>query len=288
VALINLYPVFNTFVSTRRRETDYSGKKYLYVGGRKGWRYRTILRFNLGLIPDGASITSATLQFYLYGNYYPGFTKTFEIHRITSPYCDGNLTWDTQPSFDPEIVNQFNVNSQVNTTISLDLSTLAREWKLGGYQNLGILIKAQNEWQSNRIGLRSLNFEDEAMRPVLQIQYQTAGPGANVTVDGYVFTSTSDNVTTTDGYNFTPGQDVSSLKLYNYFISNTGVNPSTIILQISPDNVTWHTDIPETEVNGANTAVLTVSHLTRYIRMGYRSTDPGNSTTLTYWFQNQS
>ncbi len=289
---VSLYPTGNTFVSTRKKRKNYSQSDHLFAGVRHSCIYRCLLRFNLSLIPSDATISSATLKLYLYDNPFQGSVKTFNIHRIMADYQESFVTWKNQPACDPVTITSFTVINESGVFKSIDLSELARQWHLGAYENYGILIKADIEYQNNRIGLRSLIYPNQNLRPVLDVTYQPPAPASSVQVTGFTFTRSSQTLTTGDNYTYTSAQEVGPLQLYNYFIRNTGSNPATFVLQVSPDNdpsgLTWLDDTPEKQVAPSGNAVITNLNLAQYVRLGYKSTNPGNPTTLTVWFQSRA
>ncbi len=170
----DLYPVFDTFISSKKRDKNFSDSSYLFVGGQGSNIYRTIMRFDFSDIPIGASIKSAILKIYLHRNFYPCGTKIFAIHKIVTPYNDNEVNWGNMPYYFPVAANMFAVGSQANITLDIDLTTLVIGWQLGLYKNCGMLIKAEREYKNDLINLIGVDFGDVAFRPFIQVEYETA------------------------------------------------------------------------------------------------------------------
>ncbi len=94
------------------------------------------------------------------------------------------------------------------------------------------------------------------------------------------FMEDTENVNTADTYAGSNSQDVSRVPNYTWFIKNTGANPATVKLQISPNDVDWIDDGTEQEVESGEAIVLVANVFLRYTRVAYRSTAPGDDTTL--------
>ncbi len=173
MGIMDASPVFDAYIESCEKHRNFAGRSYLSVGTQQECRHRTIMRFDLHDLPEGVSIVSAYLKIHVYSYCCPGGPKIFQIHRITEPYEDDKVNWHNQPYYDPVAAGQFVVGHEANQSFVICLTALARKWQLGCYPNYGLLIRAQNEHRCNLIGLRSTEFPDPGMRPVLEIQYES-------------------------------------------------------------------------------------------------------------------
>lgn len=74
------------------------GHHYLYAGNTKTSNpRRTLIRFDLGAIPHGATITSVQLQFVVQRRAAQAFNETHTLHRLTRDWGEGNV--------DPQVLN---------------------------------------------------------------------------------------------------------------------------------------------------------------------------------------
>lgn len=112
--------------------------------------YRALVHFDLGLIPNNATINSASLQ--LRQNT-TGATsaRTLNVHPLTSEFQeDTNLIWNNfYNSFDSSSAYSYtasNINSDIHTG---DITNLVREWVNGTRPNYGIMLKESDETALN-------------------------------------------------------------------------------------------------------------------------------------------
>lgn len=103
-----------------------------------------------------------------------------------------------------------------------------------------------------------------------------------------IFTSESENVTTTNDFTGSTARDISVQSSVTFFINNTGTNVATVKVQISPDNTIWIDDSSATEVLASSAIALGVSKFARYARISYKSTVTGQHTDLTIIYQSQT
>ncbi|GFR34988.1 DUF6385 domain-containing protein [Thermobrachium celere] len=114
--------------------------------------------------------------------------------------------------------------------------------------------------------------------------------------DGYIKTvsakrsfisSLNSNLSTDDDYTYLSFIDVSMYSDYVFYVKNKGSNSASFVVQISPtenesDAITHITDI---EVEAGQKELIIPSKFLRYLRLGYKSKNSGQSTTLDIYFQ---
>ena len=100
--------------------------------------------------------------------------------------------------------------------------------------------------------------------------------------------STLTTSATTDSYQYTTQQEIAQLNTYQFFVKNTGdTNNVTVVVELSPNGTDWVVDSDERQVNPGAATIITSSKFLRYIRLGYKSTSTGASTTINVIFQGQ-
>ncbi len=81
-----------------------------------------------------------------------------------------------------------------------------------------------------------------------------------VFIDGNLFTALTQTLTSVAGTGIAlPATNISTLRTASMFVNNTGANPITVTLQISPDGATYFNDPNYTNVaipGGANTIMI--------------------------------
>lgn len=95
--------------------------------------------------------------------------------------------------------------------------------------------------------------------------------------------------TTTNVYQYTTQQEISTMSTYMFFVKNAGsTNDALIKVQLSPNGTDWVDDSTEFTVGHDTSAIQTANKFLRYIRIAYKSKVDDASTTLDIIFQGQS
>ncbi|MCX7694120.1 MAG: DUF6385 domain-containing protein [Caloramator sp.] len=92
---------------------------------------------------------------------------------------------------------------------------------------------------------------------------------------------------TSNSYTYLSFKDVSMYSDYVFYVKNTGSNSATIAIQISPsdDEDDAITHIDNFTVDAGEKELVIPSKFLRYVRLGYKSTNTDQSTTLDIYFQ---
>jgi hypothetical protein len=132
-----------------------------------GWVYngekRSLIRFDLSVIPAGSAIDAADLHIYV------GTTnnQNVRVHRITSPWTEYGVTWNNFGNgFAPEIEASFSGNSV--GFHQADISALIQAW-VNGLINYGLLLE---ENLDNYHSYYSSEYNVVQFRPYLTVCYR--------------------------------------------------------------------------------------------------------------------
>jgi hypothetical protein len=152
----------------------------LPVGGVDDKVWRAALRFPLGQIPAGATITSAEVRLV--------HDRACVAPRRRSVPCEGGSYWldahrivsadwfdERELEFDERVAGRTTLfDSAAHTTLSLDVTALVRVWQQGLAPNNGLLVRL-TEWQEgygvSGPAFPSSSFADAAARPRLVVTY---------------------------------------------------------------------------------------------------------------------
>ncbi len=117
-------------------------------------------------IPEGASITSATLHLYVD----EASDQRIDVHRVTAPWDDATVTWNSLgDSYVPGIETSFMADAMGWKLI--DLTALVQGWIAGDYANYGLLLK-----QVELNNPRTIFWATEGdYPPFLEVCYMEAG-----------------------------------------------------------------------------------------------------------------
>jgi hypothetical protein len=166
---------------------------------------RSLMRWDLSSLPDGATINSATLELYRYeSDIFDPIQIT--LHTITHAWvegtqmefwpepgytpdgatwetCDGSEDWGTSGGdYTPVVVAQTTLNSGAGAGwVSLDVTSAMQAWVQSGTPNYGLLMRPHSG--HGYCYFASGEYENNEYRPRLTINYSTGGtPGPKYTI----------------------------------------------------------------------------------------------------------
>jgi len=163
---------------------------FAWTSGGKPVTGRALIWFDLSMFSAGhkinldpSQIKKATLH--LYTPETPGFVPQgnrgenfFQIFRITSPWNESTVTWNTAPSYDASLYAKHEVVSvQYNTEIVTDVTSLIKKMALNNSTNYGLYIRLATESTYRSIAFGSRENPNTKYRPWLEIEMAQTNTG---------------------------------------------------------------------------------------------------------------
>jgi len=182
------------FLST----ANYGSNAAIYISPWSGYENRGIVIFDLSSIPSEAQVTSATLYLHEYST--QGTTRTIGVHRVTSSWTEGGVTWNSRDGTTDwgtaggDFISTATDEQSLSWTgvlkwDSWGVTPDVRGFVNGTYSNYGWIIKDENEgavanylWQFN-----SKEHATASLRPKLEVTYRlvTSCDSAGVEVNQF-------------------------------------------------------------------------------------------------------
>lgn len=137
---------------------------------------RSLLKFDLSALPEGAEIISAKLSLFcntMSGHHqlHAGENASYLL-RITEPWDQYQVTWNTQPGITMEdAVMLPKTTSMTQDLIDIDVTEFIRYFKENPQDNHGMMLKLVEEVQLSAMVFSSSNHSDPSKRPLLIISY---------------------------------------------------------------------------------------------------------------------
>jgi len=170
----------DSYISQRGYEEDknFGNSEGIYVG------YddceRSLIQFDLVLIPPNASISYAELYLYLMGSYDDQETEIY-VHRITNFWKEQEVTWKERyrekrwnsqgGDFDWTVESSVSLMGKSSGWVSWDVTKTVKGWFNREYINFGFLLSQDiNNRNENRFLSSDTPWED--YRPKLVISYK--------------------------------------------------------------------------------------------------------------------
>ncbi|WP_433937448.1 DNRLRE domain-containing protein [Sorangium cellulosum] len=157
--------VEDTFLDAAAPTHASGGSLLLYSGLSSGSEKRSLLKFDLGFIPAGSVIDSATLK--LYQVWRTG-ESTVRVHKVTSPWSEATATWaSSASSYDAAVASTIAAPSQLAGFVTADLTALVQGWSDAG-DNQGIALEEDLVLKTE---FKSSEEANAARRPMLSVCY---------------------------------------------------------------------------------------------------------------------
>jgi len=167
---INLTPVADTYIYSAAPATNYGAAPTLYVGSQSASATgRALFRFDLSMIPGGATVLSARFQAYLVQTSSSPAILDVELKRIDAPWQEMVVAWNTQPGY----TGANNVMG-VGTALAYygwDVTGLVQTWASGA-PNRGLALLSKNESILGWRGFASKESVSPPGPPRLMVTYR--------------------------------------------------------------------------------------------------------------------
>jgi len=166
--------------------------------------YRSLLEFDLSAIPQGCTVTNAVLVLHSEGTIIPGswhcgtnstvhpcISNEMEVHRVTQPWAEMNVTWANQPTFasSTQGIDYISVpnNDLPYNDYNLDITDMVSYWQANPSQNFGLIMKQVDETTHYKtVHVASSDHFEPTLRPELILTLSCSG-SCNNKIEGYVF-----------------------------------------------------------------------------------------------------
>ena len=143
---------------------------------------RGLVLFNVGSVPSGTVIDSATLRIYLISSWeFPDRLDTITAHRAAGNWTEMGVMWNNRPSVGTAY-GSVNVPEDEWGWYELDVTALMRGWANGSIANQGIMIRGE-EASGYESSWRGFSTREGTHAPELRVTYHGAA-GSIVQDDG--------------------------------------------------------------------------------------------------------
>ena len=139
---------------------------------------RSVLEFPLGSIPQGSIVSSASLELFAWGqstgmgpHSQLSGSNDFYVMRVTSPWNESTVTWNTQPSTITQ--NELLVAGTNNPTLdyNINVTTLVQDMVNDPMNSHGFMLQLVTEAYYRRMNFCSRDHSNPAKHPRLTVIY---------------------------------------------------------------------------------------------------------------------
>jgi hypothetical protein len=136
---------------------------------------RSLIHFDLSVIPAGATIVNASLNLYALGPAgtlvgHSGMNNNGLLQRVIESWSPNVVSWSTQPATSEQ--NEVYMDPSTGALqdyIGIDVTAMTQDMMTDN--NHGLLLKLANEATTNVLLFCSSNYADSAKHPKMVIQY---------------------------------------------------------------------------------------------------------------------
>jgi hypothetical protein len=129
-----------------------------------------LIEFDLGAIPAGAVVTSATLS--LFHEINTQSSATYDVFRVTSAWNESTVTFNTAPTFDPTAVSSLTFSGLPGVFRDWNVTSLVQGWVDSTFANFGMWIEEIPVQGSHTAYFSSSDTSTPAWRPILTVEYE--------------------------------------------------------------------------------------------------------------------
>lgn len=147
------------------RQTD-AGALYVSRYQNPGDAFRSLLQFDLGLLPIGKPYNTAYLQLFIYRNQIARGTIKASIYPLFEAWDENGLTWNHRPSAAETAIKEIIIPAGWTGFILFDISKLLQSWLDGSLENYGLMI-AGDESRDRLVAFASSAYPQRDKHPQL-------------------------------------------------------------------------------------------------------------------------
>lgn len=138
--------------------------------GNTGYSKRTLVQFDLSVIPPGAPVLWAFMGL---AQHWTDSSNQVFVHQVTAPWSEDTVTWDSfAGAYDEDLAGSF-VTVYGAAARQVRISSLVSRWVSGAVPNHGVLLA---EVGPSYHTFASSEHSDITQRPYLRVCYLSATP----------------------------------------------------------------------------------------------------------------
>jgi len=164
-----IYPSKDTCVYENTPDINYGSNSVMYVRGPNTKIYEIYVTFDLSVIPDGATITLATLYFDILSTN-PTHGRSITTYRVNANWAEDTITWNNKAAVTGADLYTWDFASTgwKNSGSDANILDLVQKWYSGEYDNYGIRLKEDAGLNSTPIGIGT---KESTNKPYLKVVY---------------------------------------------------------------------------------------------------------------------
>jgi len=173
MGMIAQLPIEDTTVNSDMPHENFGNYYALFLGRYEGRAvYRSLLKFDMPVIPGENIITKVELVLYIIRNDYPAYPKVCNVYRLIENFDKSIVNYINQPPTDTIPCATLTIDDEVNAFIKIDVTELYNKWYRGEYPNCGLLLKAVDKNMDSLVAFYSKDFGEQLYSPKLEVSFE--------------------------------------------------------------------------------------------------------------------
>jgi uncharacterized repeat protein (TIGR01451 family) len=179
----------DTYISAASSVQNYGTQTQITTSSQTNSGARALVRFDLSVIPSGATIVSATFEMYYFFSK-PSTTESLRVHRVLRDWTETGATWRSTDGvnswtaqggdYDGTVIASASLTTAVNVWKQWTITSLVQGWVSGAYPNQGMILESPAASGNNDRQFYSSDYlTDPTLRPKLTIVYAASDLGAS-------------------------------------------------------------------------------------------------------------
>ena len=137
-------PLGDSYTNSAHPAANYGSAPLLYVNGDTETTY---IQFNLASIPEGATVSQATLKLYVNGVTTAG---SFNVDYVNGSWSESTITHNLAPALGSTIVSDVPITTaDINQYILINVTSAVQAWLSGSETNDGIALVANSTFNAS-------------------------------------------------------------------------------------------------------------------------------------------
>lgn len=247
-----------------------------------GSAFRSLLYFDLDLLPTDTQIESAYLCLYAFNMKDKKLPVEIRPYLLTSEWNRSDIDGGNHPNVNRSVSGgSLNINDC--GWYKFDITGMIKNWTHKNYH--GIMLEPVDGKQHNIVRMHhSKSTPDPQYAPYLEIKYQS---GSHLVISTRNTINCFEYLHTECFLKFSAWRNISSYSMYTYFVQNVGDCPAHVFVQISPNRSAIYNETKRYRVGPDFTEAIVPQKYGFYIRLAFLSPLPEQSTRLKIWLQAQ-
>ena len=179
-------PTDDSYVDAGAPAANFGTATEMLVDGDAAGVKRSFVRFDLSSVPSGSVISAGTLTLCFTSVDPAAVGRTHDLRRVTEPWAQDSITWDTQPAISTTLTATFTVPASPGCAVVNVLADV-QAWVNGTTPNHGWRLNDSSETAgSTPVTYATVENSDLSLRPLLLDDFvppDADGDGLNNTTD---------------------------------------------------------------------------------------------------------